>query len=102
MSASSAAATMPGASAGSVTYQKACHSVGAQIHGGLFERGADGAQPRRDHDHHVGDAKRHVRQDDGVHAELPVQPAEGPLEQRQQRDAGDDLGRDQREVQRAR
>ena len=34
-------------------------------------------------------------------AELPVQPAEGPLEQREQRDAGDDLGRDQREIQRA-
>ena len=64
--------------------------------------GLERAQPRHHHDHHEGQAERHVRQDHGVQPELPVQPAEHPLEQRQQRNAHHDLRRHQRKIQRAR
>ena len=75
--------------------------VGAQIERGFFELRVHGAQPRHHHDHDVGDRKRDVRQNHRVHAELNVQKAEDPLIEGQQRNAGDDLRRHQRQVQRA-
>ena len=100
MKASSAAAMTPGKNRGKRDVAKRLPFVGAQIERGFFERGVDGAQPRHDHDHHVGDGKRNVRQNHGVHAELDAQEAEDPLIEGQQRDAGDDFGRDQRQVKR--
>ena len=52
--------------------------VGAEVHGGFFERRVEGAQARRDDDHHVGDREGDVRQDHGVHAELPVEDSGRP------------------------
>ena len=72
---------MPGSKRGQRHVAEGLPFVGAQVERGFFERRAERPQPRRDHDHHVGNRKRHMRQDHGMQSQPPMQPAERPLEQ---------------------
>ena len=92
---------MAGASDGSVTRREGVPFAGAEVHGGFFERAVVVAQPRGNHDRDVGDGKGYMGNDDCVQAEPQVQESEGPLEQREQRNAGDDFGRYERQIERA-
>ena len=96
--ASSQPETSAGAMIGQGDVEEHPHRAGAQVHGRFFEAEVEIGEARLHHHRHVGGAEGGVRDDDGEDA-AALRPADELLhgdKQQQQREAGDDVGHDQR------